>query len=95
MEQVGLGIQIEDVMIKQLGYIREIEANFYAQMNAELNKIATGFRSTGQERAEQRLGEMSRELAIIESSAIERAQRIRGQAEAEAIAIFADAFSRN
>lgn len=95
VEQVGLGIHVEDVMIKQLGYIREIEANVFAQMNAELNKIAAGFRSAGQERAERRLGEMSRELSIIESSAIERAQRIRGQAEAEATAIFADAFSRD
>ncbi|MCB1121070.1 MAG: protease modulator HflC, partial [Verrucomicrobiae bacterium] len=80
IEQVNLGIYLEDVLIKQLGYIQEIEANVYAQMNAELEKIAAGFRSTGRERAEQRLGEMQRELAVIESSGIERAQRIRGEA---------------
>jgi modulator of FtsH protease HflC len=95
IEQVGLGIHLEDVLIKQLGYIREIESNVYAQMNAELNKIAAGFRSIGQQRAEQRLGEMTRELAIIESAAIERSQRVRGQAEAESIKIYADAFNRD
>jgi membrane protease subunit HflC len=95
IEQIGLGIQLEDVLIKQLGYIREIEANVYAQMNAELQKIAAGFRSSGQQRAEQRLGEMERELSIIDSSAIERAQRIRGEAEAEAIGIYADAYNQD
>jgi membrane protease subunit HflC len=95
LEQIDLGIELEDVLIKQLGYIREIEANVYAQMNAELQKIAAGFRSSGRERAEERLGEMQRELAIIQSSAVERAQRIRGEAEAEAIRIYADAFNRD
>ncbi len=95
IEQVGLGIHLEDILIIQLGYIREIEANVYAQMNAELQKIAAGFRSSGRERAEQRLGEMQRELAIIDSAAIERAQRIRGQAEAESIRIYADAFNKD
>ncbi len=93
LAQVDLGIELEDILVKQLSYIREIEANVYAQMNAELQKIAAGFRSTGRQRAEQRLGEMERELAIIESSAVERAQRIRGEAEADSTRIYADAFN--
>lgn len=95
IEQVGLGIRLEDVLVKQLGYIQEIESNVYAQMNAELQKIAAGFRSSGQEQAEERLGEMQLELSTIESSAVERAQKIRGNAEAEAIAIYADAYNRD
>lgn len=95
IEQVGFGIHLDDILIIQLGYIREIEANVYAQMNAELQKIAAGFRSSGRERAEQRLGEMQRELSIIESSAVERAQRIRGQAEADSIRIYAEAFNKD
>lgn len=93
IEQIDLGIHLDDVLIKQLGYISEIEANVYAQMNAELNKIAAGFRSTGRQRAEERLGEMQRELAIIDSSAVERAQRIRGEAEAQSTLIYAEAFN--
>jgi len=93
--QIDLGIEVEDVLVKQLGYIQEIESNVYAQMNAELEKIAAGFRSSGQQLAEERLGEMQRELAIIESSAIERSQRIRGKAEAESIKIYAEAYNRD
>ncbi len=95
VEQVGFGIHIEDILIKQLSYIREIEANVYAQMNAELQKIAAGFRSTGRQRAEQRLGEMELELSIIESDAIERSQGIRGQGEARSTAIYAEAFNED
>jgi len=45
LRQIGLGISLEDILIKQLNYTEEIEENVYAQMNAELQKISAGFRS--------------------------------------------------
>ncbi len=95
LRQIGLGISLEDILIKQLNYTEEIEENVYAQMNAELQKISAGFRSQGRRRAEQRLGEMERELAQIQSEAERRAQIIRGRAEAESIRIFADAYNQD
>ena len=95
LAQIGLGIDLEDILIKQLNYTQEIESNVYAQMNAELQKISAGFRSNGKKRAEQRLGEMERELARINSEAEQRAQLIRGQAEAEAIKIYAEAYNED
>jgi membrane protease subunit HflC len=95
LEQIGLGIHLEDVLIKQVNYSSAIEANVYAQMNAELQKISAGFRSLGRQRAEQRLGEMERELATIQSAAIEAGERIRGEAEAEAIRIYAEAYNED
>ncbi len=93
LEEIGLGIQLEDILIKQVNYTAAIEENVYRQMNAELQKISAGFRSLGQQRAEQRLGEMERELATIQSEAVERSERIRGIAEAEAINIYAEAYN--
>lgn len=93
LEQIGLGIHLEDVLIKQVNYSAAIEENVYRQMNAELQKISAGFRSIGQQRAQQRLGEMERELATIQSEAVETAERIRGTAEAEAIEIYAEAYN--
>ncbi len=95
LEQVNLGIHLEDLLIKQLNYSASIEENVYAQMNAELQKISAGFRSAGKERAEEKLGEMEKELASIQSRATEQAERIRGEAEAGAIAIYADAYNRD
>jgi modulator of FtsH protease HflC len=93
LEQIGLGIELEDVLIKQVNYGSAIEANVYAQMNAELQKISAGFRSIGRQRAERRLGEMERELASIQSEAVQASERIRGTAEAEAIRIYAEAYN--
>lgn len=95
LEQIGLGIHLEDILIKQVNYSSAIEANVFAQMNAELQKISAGFRSIGRQRAEQRLGEMERELASIQSAAVETAERIRGEAEAEAIQIYAEAYNED
>jgi modulator of FtsH protease HflC len=95
LDQVGIGIHLEDVLIKQLNYSAAIESNVYAQMNAELQKISAGFRSIGRQRAEQRLGEMELELATIQSQAIEQSERIRGQAEAESIKIYAEAYNQD
>ncbi len=95
LAEVQLGIHLEDVLIKQVNYTKDIESNVYAQMNAELSKIAAGFLSHGRKNAEQRLGEMERELAEIESAAIRRAEEIRGAAEAAATEIYAEAFNRD
>ncbi len=95
IEEARLGIFLEDILIKQLNYTRDIESNVYAQMNAELEKISTGFRSHGRKNAEQQLGEMEKELAWIEGASEEEVQRIHGEAEAEAIAIYAEAFDRD
>lgn len=90
-----LGIHLEDILVKQLNYTPDIESNVYAQMIAELEKISAGFRSHGSKNAETKLGEMERELARIESAALEEARRIRGRAEAGAIEIYADAYNRD
>lgn len=95
LEEMNLGIHLEDILIKQLNYHEDVESTVYAQMNAELSKISAGIRSAGRRLAEERLGEMERDLARISSSAQERAQRIRGRAEAEATEIYADAYNRN
>ncbi len=95
LKQIDLGIHLEDVLVKQLNYSAAIEANVYAQMNAELEKISAGFRSIGRERAETRLGEMERELATIHSRAVEQSERIRGDAEAQAIRIYAEAYNED
>lgn len=95
LERLDIGVHLEDVLIKQLNYTEEIETNVYDQMRAELQKISAGFRSQGQRHAEEKIGQMERELAAIESRAIERSERIRGEAEAGSITIYADAYNRD
>lgn len=95
LETVNLGIELEDIMVRQLSYTKEIEENVYLQMNAELGKISAGYRSLGREKAEQKLGEMQRELATIRSEGERQAAEIRGGGEAEAIRIFAESYTQD
>ncbi len=89
------GIEVADILIRQLSYTKDIESNVYSQMNAELGKISAGYRSLGNEKAERKRGEMQRELATIRSEGERRAAEIRGEGEAESIRIYAQAYNQD
>lgn len=91
-DDTKLGIELQDVLIRTFNYTPEVEKQVYLQMNEELKKIATRFRSLGQRRAEERRGAMIRELETIESRAAREAEQIRGRADAEAAEIYAKAY---
>ena len=63
-------------------------------MISERKRIAAQYRSEGQGEAARIRGKMERELKQIESEATEKA-KIRGQADAEATKIYADAYKRD
>ncbi len=88
----GVGIELEDILLKTFNYTSEVEQQVFLQMNEELKKIATRFRSQGQQRAEQRRGEMQRELETISSEAQRDAEGIRGAGDATATDIYARAY---
>jgi membrane protease subunit HflC len=95
LEALDGGIEIADILIRQLSYTKDIEENVYSQMSAELGKISAGYRSLGNEKAEQKRGEMYRELATIRSEGERRAAEIRGEGEARAIRIYAEAYNQD
>ncbi len=92
LAEEGVGIEVEDILLKEFNYTSEVEQQVYAQMNEELNRIATGVRSHGQQRAERRRGEMQRELDTIQSKAQRESERIRGEGDATATDIYARAY---
>lgn len=64
-------------------------------MISERQSIAARFRSEGEGRSQEILGEMERELRRIRSEAERRAQEIIGQADAEATRIYGEAFGED
>jgi membrane protease subunit HflC len=88
----ALGIELVDVRIKRLNYIESVRAQVENRMIAERQAIAARFRSEGQGRSQEILGNMERDLRRINSEAERRAQEIRGQADAEATKIYGSAF---
>lgn len=88
----GLGIELVDVRIKRINYIDSVREQVESRMISERQSIAARFRSEGEGRSQEILGNMERELRRINSEAERRAQEIRGEADAEATRIYGEAY---
>jgi membrane protease subunit HflC len=88
----GLGIELVDVRIKRINYIDSVREQVESRMISERQSIAARFRSEGQGRSQEILGNMERELRRISSEAERRAQEIIGDADAEATRIYGEAY---
>jgi len=91
----NLGIELIDVNIKRINYVREVEERVYERMISERKRIAAQFRSEGDGASARIRGEMERELDRIQSGAYRKAQEIIGQGDAEAARIYAESYGAN
>lgn len=89
------GIELVDVRIKRINYIKEVREKVYERMISERKRAAEEYRSEGRGKSAEIQGKMEKELKLIESGAYKEAQRIRGEADAEAVGIYADAYSND
>jgi len=89
------GIELIDVVTRQIRYSDELTESVYARMIKERNQIAQAIRSEGEGRKADIMGQMEREKMTILSTAYREAETIRGTADAEATRIYADAYNRD
>lgn len=90
-----LGVRILDFRFKRMNYVDEVRDRVYDRMISERNRIADQFRSEGQGEARVIEGNKERDLALIQSEAYQKAEEIRGRADAEASEIYAYVFNKN
>ena len=90
-----LGIELVDVRIKRINYIDSVRERVESRMIAERQSIAARFRSEGEGRSQEILGNMQKELERIESEAQRTAEETRGKADAEATRIYGEAYGRD
>ena len=89
------GIELIDVVTRQIRYSDELTESVYARMIKERNQIAQAIRSEGEGRKADIMGQMERERMTIMSNAYRHSETIRGAADAEATRIYAEAYSRD
>jgi membrane protease subunit HflC len=89
------GIELIDVVIRQIRYSDDLTPSVYARMIKERNQIAQAIRSEGEGRKAALLGRMGNEQMEIRSAAYNRSETVRGEADAEAARIYADAYNRD
>jgi membrane protease subunit HflC len=90
-----LGVQLVDVRVKQIDLPPDVSESVYRRMNAEREKEARELRSQGQELAEGIRAAADREVTVITANAYRDSELLRGEGDAEATRIYADAFNQD
>ncbi|MFA6733981.1 MAG: protease modulator HflC [Sphaerochaetaceae bacterium] len=86
------GIQLIDIIIRQIRYSDDLTESVYQRMIKERNQIAEAYRSYGRGQLAQWQGKMENEQKSILSTAYAESERIKGVADAQATKIYADAY---
>jgi membrane protease subunit HflC len=89
------GVDIVDVRITRADYVDAITESVYRRMEAERKRVANELRSTGGAEGEKIRADADRQREITIANAYREAQKIKGEGDAEAARIYADAFGRD
>ncbi len=94
-EAKQFGIEVVDVRIKRVDFASSITDSVYRRMQSERQRVAAEARSTGAAEGEKIKADADRQREIIVSEAYRDAQKIKGEGDAKASALYADAFGRD
>jgi membrane protease subunit HflC len=91
----AFGIELIDVRIKRADLPSEVQQSVFARMVAERGRIAKRYRSEGEEEAAKIRAETDKQREILLAHAYERSQRLQGEGDAAATAIYAQAYQHD
>ena len=92
---LNMGIEILDVQLKRINYTHQVQEQVFNRMISGQNQIAEKYRAQGQGKKQEILGmQVQRKKEIISGAYLE-SQEIKGEADANATRIYADAFGKS
>jgi membrane protease subunit HflC len=94
-ESEGFGVEIVDVRTKRVDFEADITDAVYRRMESERKQVANELRSTGAAEGEKIRADADRQREVIVAEAYRDAQKIKGEGDARASALYADAFGRD
>ncbi len=94
-EAATLGIEIVDVRVKRIEFSDEVSESVFNRMRQERARTAAELRAQGAESAEQIRANADRERTVIIASAYRDAEKLRGEGDAAAAEIYANAYGKN
>jgi modulator of FtsH protease HflC len=89
------GIEVIDVIPRQIKYSDELTESVFNRMIKERNQIAQAFRSYGEGQKATILGKLENDKRRILSEAYTTAETTKGKADATAAKIYADSYGRD
>ena len=90
-----IGVEVLDVRLKRVDFPVEISDSVYRRMDAERKRVANELRATGNAESEKIRADADRQREVTLAQAYRDAQKIKGEGDARAAAIYAGAFGRN
>ena len=94
-EAKSFGIELIDVRIKRVDFSANITDSVYRRMESERKRVANELRSTGAAEGEKIRADADRQREVIVAEAYRDAQKIKGEGDGKASALFAEAFGRD
>ena len=91
----GLGVELVDVRVKQVEFPDDVRNSVYQQMRDERGRIAAERRAQGMEVSEEKRSTADKERTIILANANKDSQIIRGEGDAKAAEIYANAYNQD
>lgn len=89
------GMDVVDVRINRIDYFETITESVYRRMEAERQQVANQLRSTGAADGEQIRASAERQREVTLANAYREAQKVKGEGDAEAARIYAEAFGKD
>ncbi len=90
-----IGVEVLDVRLKRVDFPVEISESVYRRMDAERKRVANELRATGNADSEKIRADADRQREVTLADAYRDAQKIKGDGDAKATAIYSAAFGRN
>jgi membrane protease subunit HflC len=89
------GVEVVDVRITRADYVEAITESVYRRMEAERKRVANELRSTGGAEGEKIRADADRQREVTLANAYREAQKTKGEGDAIAARIYAEAFGRD
>jgi len=93
--QSEFGIEVVDVRVKRIDLPESVSQKVFDRMASERAREAREYRSTGAEQAEFIRAAADREKVVLEANAYRDAERIKGEGDAKAAAIYSAAYGKD
>jgi len=91
----NIGVQVLDVRVKRVDYQPEVSESVYRRMEAERKRVANERRSEGFAESEKLRADAERKREVTIAGAYRDAQKAKGEGDAKAASIYAEAFNQD
>lgn len=90
-----IGAEVIDVRLKRVDFAPEVSERVFDRMQSERKRVANERRATGAAESEKIRADADRQRDVLIAEAYRDAQRVKGEGDARAAALFSDAFGQN